>query len=215
MSARNRSMQYAWMAIFLAVFTWSLVEPHDYPTWFLEVLPAAIAAAILWYTRATYPLTRLAYILILIHCVILMVGGHYTYAEVPLFEWIRDEFGQQRNNYDKLGHFVQGFVPAMVAREIVIRNKVFNSVRWRDFFIVCFCLGFSAFYELVEWWVALVSEEAADSFLGTQGYIWDTQSDMAYALVGAVLALLLLGKVHDRQLRANGYTGQGPQAGAV
>jgi len=132
-----------------------------------------------------------------------------------LFEWIRDEFGQQRNNYDKLGHFVQGFVPAIVAREIVIRNKVFTSARWRDFFIVCFCLGFSAFYELIEWWVALLSAEAAESFLGTQGYTWDTQSDMAYALVGAVLALLLLGKLHDRQLRLGGFVDQSPLAGSA
>ena len=212
---QNRSFLYAWMVIFLAVFTWSAVNPHDYPTWFLEVLPAVLGAAVIWYTRDTYPLTRLTYILILIHCVILMVGGQYTYAEVPLFEWIRDEFGQQRNNYDKLGHFVQGFVPAIVAREIVIRNKVFISARWRDFFIICFCLGFSAFYELIEWWVALLSAEAAESFLGTQGYIWDTQSDMAYALVGAVLALLLLGKLHDRQLRSGGYVDQSPQAGSA
>jgi putative membrane protein len=211
---QNRPFLYAWMAIFLTVFTWSAVNPHDYPTWFLEVLPAVLGAAVIWYTRDTYPLTQLAYVLILIHCVILMVGGQYTYAEVPLFEWIRDEFGQQRNNYDKLGHFVQGFVPAIVAREIVIRNKVFTSARWRDFFIVCFCLGFSAFYELIEWWVALLSEEAAESFLGTQGYIWDTQSDMAYALVGAILALLLLGKLHDQQLRSGGYVDPGPQAGS-
>jgi putative membrane protein len=129
-----------------------------------------------------------------------------------LFDWIRDEFGQQRNNYDKLGHFVQGFIPAIIAREIVIRNKVFNSVRWRDFFVVCFALAFSAFYELIEWWVALLSEEAAESFLGTQGYIWDTQSDMFYALLGAVLALLILGKSHDRQLLADGYIDPGPQA---
>ena len=212
---QNRSFLYAWMVIFLAVFIWSAVNPHDYPTWFLEVLPAVLGAAVIWYTRDTYPLTRLTYILILIHCAILMVGGQYTYAEVPLFEWIRDEFGQQRNNYDKLGHFVQGFVPAIVAREIVIRNKVFTSARWRDFFIICFCLGFSAFYELIEWWVALLSAEAAESFLGTQGYTWDTQSDMAYALVGAVLALLLLGKLHDRQLRSGGYVDQSPQAGSA
>jgi putative membrane protein len=209
---QNRTLQSTWIAIFLAVFIWSAVNPHDYPTWFLEVLPAMLGAAILWYTRDTYPLTQLTYILILIHCIILMVGGHFTYAEVPLFDWIRDEFGQQRNNYDKLGHFVQGFVPAIVAREIVIRNKVFNSARWRDFFIVCFCLAFSAFYELIEWWVALLSEEAAESFLGTQGYIWDTQSDMAYALLGAALALLLLGKFHDKQMLADGYVDRFPGA---
>ncbi len=202
---RIKSLQYAWIAIFLIVFVWSGVNPKDYPTWFLEVLPAALAAAIIWYTRDTYPLTRLSYLLILVHCIILMIGGHYTYAEVPMFDWIRDEFGQTRNNYDKLGHFAQGFIPVIVAREIVIRNRVFNSSWWRDFFIVSFCLGFSAFYELIEWWVALLSEEAAESFLGTQGYIFDTQSDMFYALIGAILALLLLGKLHDKQLLAEGH----------
>ncbi|MDX1404676.1 MAG: DUF2238 domain-containing protein [Woeseiaceae bacterium] len=210
---RNKSLQFAWMAIFLAVFAWSAIGPKDYPTWFLEVLPAVLGAAILWYTRDSFSLTRLTYVLILIHCVILMVGGHYTYAEVPLFDWIRDEFGQSRNNYDKLGHFAQGFIPAIIAREIVVRNKVFTSMRWRDFFIVCFCLGFSAFYELIEWWVALLSEEAAESFLGTQGYIFDTQSDMMYALVGAILALLFLGKIHDRQMLADGYIDSLPAHG--
>jgi putative membrane protein len=134
-----------------------------------------------------------------------MIGGHYTYAEVPLGDWAREAFDLSRNNYDKLGHFVQGFIPAMIAREVVIRLHVFNSDRWRDFFIVCFCLGFSAFYELIEWWVALLSEEAADAFLGTQGYAWDTQSDMGWALLGAVTALLLLSRLHDRQLRERGY----------
>lgn len=210
---QKKSLQYAWMAIFLAVFIWSGVNPKDYPTWLLEVFPAAIGAGIIWYTRDAYPLTQLTYILILIHCIILMVGGHYTYAEVPLFDWIKDELGQTRNNYDKLGHFAQGFIPVIIAREIVIRNKVFNSSGWRDFFIVCLCLGISAFYELIEWWVALLSKEAAESFLGTQGYIFDTQSDMMYALVGAVLGLLLLGKLHDKQLLANGYIDPAPDGG--
>lgn len=200
MAATANSMRASWILVFVVVLVWSGISPHDYPTWFLEVLPALLGAGILWYTRDSFPLTRIAYLLILIHCVVLMVGGHYTYAEVPLFDWIQEEFGQTRNNYDKLGHFAQGFIPAIVAREIVIRKNVFNGKVWRDFFIVCFCLGFSAFYELIEWWVALLSEEAADSFLGTQGYIWDTQSDMFYALCGAVLALLLLGKMHDKQI---------------
>lgn len=192
----------AWIGIFGAVLIWSGVEPHDYPTWFLEVLPALIGAAVLWVTRHSFPLTTLTYALILVHCIILMVGGHYTYAEVPLFDWIRDAFEQSRNNYDKLGHFAQGFVPAIVAREVVIVKNVFNYAGWRNFFIVSFCLGVSAFYELIEWWVALLSEEAAESFLGTQGYIWDTQSDMALALLGAIAALVLLGRLHDRQLVA-------------
>lgn len=210
---RHRLLQYIWISIFLVVFIWSGLNPKDYPTWLLEVFPAVIGAGVMWYTRDSYPLTQLTYILILIHCVILMVGGHYTYAEVPLFEWIRDAFDQTRNNYDKLGHFVQGFIPVIIAREIVIRNEVFNSSGWRDFFLVCFCLGFSAFYELIEWWVALLSADAAESFLGTQGYVFDTQSDMMYALVGAVLGLLLLGKLHDKQLLAGGYVDQQADGG--
>jgi putative membrane protein len=202
------TLRIAWIATFVAVLAWSAIQPHDYPTWFLEVAPALIGAGVLWYTRVSFPLTGLAYQLILIHCVILMVGGHYTYAEVPLFDWIGDAMGHERNNYDKLGHFAQGFVPALIARELVIRKKVFNHNGWRDFFVVCFCLAFSAFYELIEWWVALLSEEAADSFLGTQGYIWDTQSDMALALLGAILALLLLGRVHDRQMHSAGMISQ-------
>lgn len=193
------------MAIFTAVFIWSAIRPKHYPTWVLEVLPAVIAVAILWLTRRRFPLTGLAYLLILVHCVILIVGGHYTYAEVPAFDWIRETFDHERNNYDKLGHFAQGFVPAIVAREVTIRLEVFSSTAWRDFFIVCLCLAVSAFYELIEWLVALLSDTAADSFLGTQGYVWDTQSDMAYALIGAVLALVLLGRLHDRQLQAAGY----------
>ena len=201
----NRRNRAIWIGIFLAVLVWSGISPKDYPTWLLEVFPALLGGAVLWYTRETFPLTRLVYVLILFHCIVLMVGGHYTYAEVPLFDWLRDTFDLQRNNYDKVGHFVQGFVPAMVAREIVIRHRVFNYAGWRDFFIVSFCLGFSAFYELIEWVVALASAEAADAFLGTQGYVWDTQSDMAYAMIGAIAALALLGRIHDRQLRANGF----------
>jgi putative membrane protein len=195
-------LQTFWVVIFVAVLIWSGIGPHDYPTWLLEVAPAMIAAAILWFTRERFPLTRLSYVLILIHCVILMVGGHYTYAEVPLGDWIRDAFDQSRNDYDKLGHFAQGFVPAIVAREILIRKKVVNYPGWRDFLIVCVCLAISAVYELIEWWVALLSGEAADSFLGTQGYIWDTQSDMWLALLGAVFALVLLSRLLDRQLRS-------------
>ena len=205
MSVQNRSLMIAWVIVFLSVLVWSAIDPHDYPTWWLEVLPALIGGALIWYTRDSFPLTRLAYVLILVHCIILMVGGHYTYAEVPLFDWIGEKLGHERNNYDKLGHLAQGFIPVIVAREIVIRRSVFNSKRWRNFFIVCFVLAFSAFYELIEWWVALLSEEAADSFLGTQGYVWDTQSDMGWALFGAILALVLLGGLHDRQLRAAGF----------
>jgi len=202
---KNKLFGYAWLAAFLAVLGWSAINPHDYPTWWLEVFPALIGLAVILYSRETFPLTPLVYILILIHSAILMVGGHYTYAEVPLFEWIGEMLNHTRNNYDKLGHFVQGFIPALITREIVIRLNVFNSVNWRNFFIICFCLGFSAFYELIEWWVALLSAEAAESFLGTQGYTWDTQSDMGWALLGAILGLVLLGRFHDRQLRSRGY----------
>ena len=195
-------MKIAWITIFIAVLVWSGISPKDYPTWGLEVFPAVAGAVVLWFTREKFPLTRLVYVLILIHCIILMVGGHYTYAEVPIGDWLRDATGGSRNNYDKLGHVAQGFIPAMIARELVIRLKVFNSVAWRNFFIVSFCLGFSAFYELIEWWVALMSEEAAESFLGTQGYVWDTQSDMWMALLGALMALVLLAKWHDRQLNS-------------
>ena len=206
MMKNSPMMQSTWIAIFLAVLIWSGINPKEYPTWFLEVGPALLGAAVLWYTRDTFPLTSMTYVLILVHCIILMVGGHYTYAEVPLFDWLRDTFDLTRNNYDKVGHFAQGFIPAIITREIVVRKKVFTSTRWRDFFIICFCLGFSAFYELIEWWVALMSEDAADSFLGTQGYIWDTQSDMAWALSGALLAIVFFGRWHDKQMSTQGIT---------
>ena len=193
-------MRIAWIVVFMTALIWSGISPADRMTWGLEVFPAIVGGLVLWFTRERFPLTTWVYALILIHCIILMVGGHYTYAEVPIGDWMRDVFDGSRNNYDKLGHFAQGFVPVMIAREVVIRRNVFNSAGWRNFFIVSFCLGFSAFYELIEWWVALLSDEAADSFLGTQGYIWDTQSDMGLALLGAIVALLLLSKIHDKQL---------------
>lgn len=187
------------------VFVWSAIRPTDYPTWFLEVLPAVIGLVVLLLTRKVFPLTPLAYILVLIHCIVLMVGGHYTYAEVPLFDWIRDTLGQERNNYDKLGHFAQGFIPAILAREILLRKAVIVIKSWLNFLIVCFCLALSAFYELIEWTVAVITGDSAEAFLGTQGYIWDTQADMGFALFGAILALLLLGHYHDRQLQQNGF----------
>jgi putative membrane protein len=152
-------------------------------------------------TRQRFPLTPLAYWLILFHAIVLMVGGHYTYAEVPAGDWLRELVDGERNNYDKLGHLAQGFVPAIVAREILLRNRVIGRRGWLSFLIVCICLSIAAVYELLEWWVALISQEAAESFLGTQGYVWDTQSDMFLAGVGAVLALLFLGRLHDRQLQ--------------
>lgn len=192
----------AWAAVFTAVLVWSGIAPKDLFTWFLEVLPALIGGAVLLYTRARFPLTPLLYVLILVHCLILMLGGHYTYAEVPLGEWVRELTDGTRNNYDKLGHLAQGFVPAMIARELFLRLQVVNGAAWRNLLIVAFCLGFSAFYELIEWWVALLSGEDAEAFLGTQGYVWDTQSDMGLAGLGAVLALAFLWRWHDRQLAA-------------
>jgi putative membrane protein len=198
----SAAMTAGWLIIFSSVFIWSAINPRDYPTWVLEVAPAVIALVILTATAMRFPLTPLVYLLILVHCVILMVGGHYTYAEVPAFDWIRDALDQQRNNYDKLGHFAQGFIPAMVAREILIRKRVVNGRGWLNFLILCFCLAVSAFYELIEWWVAMTSEQGADAFLGTQGYVWDTQSDMMYALIGVITALLVLSRLHDKQLRS-------------
>jgi len=194
-------MKFTWVIIFLAVFIWSAISPKDYFTWVLEVAPAAIGFIILAATYQSFRLTTLLYILILVHCIILMVGGHYTYAEVPLFEYFKTAFGFERNNYDKVGHFAQGFVPAMIAREILIRKGVVASAAWRNFFIISICLAFSAFYELIEWIAALVSGEAAEAFLGTQGYVWDTQTDMALALLGAILALMILGRLHDSQMQ--------------
>lgn len=191
-----------WLFVFSLVFVWSAIQPNDYFIWFLEVLPAVIAAVILLSTLNSFPLTPVVYVLILVHCVILMVGGHYTYAEVPLFDWLGEHMGWQRNHYDKLGHFAQGFVPAMVSREILIRCSPLVRGKWLFFLVVCVCLSISAFYELIEWWVAVASGEAADAFLGTQGYEWDTQSDMALALLGALIAQLSLSGVQDKQLQS-------------
>lgn len=195
-------MRTIWLIVFAAVFIWSAINPRDYLTWVLEVAPAVLGLLVLAFTARTFPLTPLLYLLILVHCVVLMVGGHYTYAEVPLFDWLQPIFGWERNNYDKLGHFLQGFVPALIARELLVRKAVVASTAWRNLFIVCFCLAFSAFYELLEWWAALAAGEDASAFLGTQGYVWDTQSDMGFALLGAILSVTLLARLHDRQLNA-------------
>ncbi|MES9823266.1 MAG: DUF2238 domain-containing protein [Candidatus Thiodiazotropha endolucinida] len=172
----------------------------DRYTWFLETLPVMIGLPLLYYTRQGFPLTILVYRLLALHAVILIIGGYYTYAEVPLFNWLRDSYELSRNHYDRIGHFFQGFVPAMLAREILLRRSPLRPGRWLFFLCVCFCLAFSAFYELIEWWVALMSEQAAEAFLGTQGDPWDTQTDMFLALIGAICAQLLLVKIHDRQL---------------
>lgn len=194
-------MKTIWLALFFSCLIWSAINPTDYFTWFLEVVPALIGLLLIVFTYKKFKFTNLAYILILIHCIILMIGGHYTYAQVPFFDWLKDVFEFERNNYDKVGHFAQGFVPAIVAREILIRNKVINGLKWQSFFVVCFCLAFSAFYELIEWWVAISTGEDAEAFLGTQGYVWDTQSDMAIALLGSICALIFLSRLHDKQIK--------------
>ncbi len=189
-----------WVLIFTSCLVWSAYHPKDPLTWWLEVLPALVGALLMGITYRRFTFTRLVYGLALIHCIILMVGGHYTYAEVPFFDTLGSYFDWQRNNYDKLGHFAQGFVPAMVVREIVVRNHLIFGRLWQFIFVTSFCLAFSAFYELIEWWVAVATGEGAEAFLGTQGYAWDTQSDMAFALIGAVTALLLLSGIHNRQI---------------
>jgi putative membrane protein len=184
----------------LAVLIWSGVEPRDRLTWWLEVFPAVAALAILFATYRRFEFTTLTYTLIALHMCVLFVGGHYTYARVPLFDWFKIIFGWHRNHYDRVGHIVQGFVPAMVAREIFVRLEILHRKRWQSFLVVCVCLAISAFYELIEWWTALVSGDSAVSFLATQGDIWDTQEDMFCALLGAIAAIALLSRVQDRAI---------------
>jgi putative membrane protein len=183
-----------------AVLVWSGIAPRDRFTWFLEVAPVLIGAPILVALRKRFRLTRLVYTLLWIHAIILMVGGKYTYAEVPFGFWLQDALGFSRNHYDRIGHFAQGFVPAMLAREVLIRRSPLGGSRWLPVLVVCFCLAFSALYELIEFWTALATGEAAEAFLGTQGDMWDTQWDMQMALIGAVAALTTLSGLHDRQL---------------
>lgn len=190
------------LILFLAVLAWSAIGPKDRFTWWLEVLPGLIALLVLGLTWRRFPLTPLAYTLILAQCILLFIGGHYTYAEVPLFNWMRDAMGGTRNNFDKLAHFAQGFVPAVVAREIYVRMKVVERRGWLHFLVVTTCLAISAAYEFVEWGVSVMTGEGGDAFLGTQGYVWDTQSDMFLAMIGATAFVLLLGRTHDRQIAA-------------
>lgn len=190
------------LAAWAAVLTWSGIGPHDRFTWVLEVMPAWIALAICaWLFPSRLRFTTLVYAIICIHCMILMIGGKYTYAEMPLFNWIRDHYGLARNYYDRVGHFMQGFSPAIIAREVLLRKQIVRgSDSWLHFIIVSIVLAFSAVYEFVEWWVALLTGESATAFLGTQGDPWDTQWDMFMCTCGAILALLLLRGVHDRAL---------------
>ncbi len=197
----DRGLLRSLLAVATLVFLWSGIGPRDRFTWVLEVAPAVIALPVLYFTRAKFPLTKLAYTLIAIHAVILMVGGHYTYAEVPLFNWIRDAFGLARNHYDRVGHFAQGFVPAILAREVLQRRTPLRPGGWLFTLTTAICLSISALYELIEWLVAISTGEAAEAFLGTQGDPWDTQKDMALCFVGAMIAQALLSRWHDRQLR--------------
>jgi len=176
------------------------LHPHDYPTWWMEVAPIFIAVPILVATYKNYILTPLLYRLLFLHAVILMVGGHYTYAEVPLGNWMQDWFGFARNNYDKIGHLAQGFIPAMLFRELLLRSSPLRQGNLLFTLVVASCLAVSAGYELIEWAVAEMMGQGADAFLGTQGYAWDTQSDMLMALIGAISAQVLLGKVQDKQI---------------
>jgi putative membrane protein len=191
---------YALIILFILGLMISGIQPHDYFTWFLEVLPAIIGFLVLVFTFKKFTFTYFTYCFILVHCYILFVGGHYTYAEVPLFNWIQEVFHQTRNNYDKVGHFAQGFVPAIIARELFVRKQVVKNAAWTSFLVVCVCMAISVVYEFLEWFIAILVEESADSFLGTQGYHWDTQSDMLYATIGAICMVLLFSKMHDRMI---------------
>ncbi len=207
------------LVLLLPILGWSAVRPHDFFTWFLEVVPVLIGVPLMLAVRRRFPLSTLLLVLLWLHCVILIVGGHYTYARVPMGEWWMEWFGWTRNNYDKLGHLAQGFVPAILTREILLRTSPLGRLRrervaagdsgdhlggapsrWLPFLVGSVCLAFSAFYELIEWGAAVLSGAAAEDFLGTQGYAWDTQSDMALALLGAMAALALLSGWHDRSM---------------
>lgn len=189
------------IVIFLVGLVLSAINPHDYFTWILEVFPAIIGLGILTITFKKFRFSDLTYIFILVHCYILFVGGHYTYAEVPAFDWIKEVFHQSRNNYDKVGHFAQGFVPAMIIRELFVRKEIVKKGSWLAFLTICVCLSISVFYEFIEWVVAEMSGQSAESFLGTQGFAWDTQSDMLFAFIGATCMVLLVAKFQDKQIK--------------
>ena len=190
----------ALLVIVAAALIVSGIAPYDRTTWWLEIFPVLIAGPVLVLTARRFPLTRLTYTLLATHALVLFVGGHYTYARVPLGFWLQDLLGLARNPYDRVGHFVQGFVPAILTREILLRTSPLRPGRWLFVIVTAICLAFSACYEFIEWWSALVGGQAADAFLGTQGDVWDTQWDMFCALLGAISAQLLLARLHDRRL---------------
>jgi putative membrane protein len=203
-AASPTAEHWALLASTGAVLIWSAIQPFDTLTWLLEVAPVLIAAPILIATFRTHSLSPLLYRLIFLHALILIVGGHYTYARVPAGFWFQDYFDLSRNHYDRLGHLAQGFVPAILTREILLRATPLQRGGWLNLLIISVCLAFSAFYEMIEWVAALISEEAAESFLGTQGDHWDTQWDMFLALSGAIAAVLFLSRLHDRSMAAAG-----------
>lgn len=188
--------------LFFAGLIVSAINPHDYFPWILEVFPAILGFIVLALTYKRFQFTTLTYVMILLHCYILFIGGHYTYAEVPAFNWIRDALHQSRNNYDKLGHFTQGFVPAMITRELFIRLNVIQKKGWLPFLIVCVCTTISVLYEFLEWFVSVTSGQSGDSFLGTQGDIWDTQSDMLFAMIGAICMVIFISRWQDKALKS-------------
>ncbi|WP_337965838.1 DUF2238 domain-containing protein [uncultured Flavobacterium sp.] len=192
---------YSLLAIFTISLIASVINPKEGFTCFLEIIPAIIGFLILAFTFKKFRFTNFTYTLILIHCIILFIGGHYTYAEVPFFDYIKEVFHQSRNNYDKVGHFAQGLVPAMIIRELFIRKEVISNKSFFNFIIVCICLAISATYEFIEWFVSLATGDGGDAFLGTQGYVWDTQSDMLFATIGAIVGLILFSKIQDRQIQ--------------
>ncbi|MDB2152409.1 DUF2238 domain-containing protein [Clostridium butyricum] len=196
----NKKFHLILLVMLLSILIWSVIEPKDLFIWFLEVLPVILGVAVLIYIYPKYRFSNFIYVLITVESIILIVGGHYTYAEMPIFNWIRDTFDLSRNYYDRLGHFMQGFIPAMIAREIIIRNKVINKKKYLSFIVICICLAISASYELIEFVVAKLTGNAADAFLGTQGDVWDTQWDMLMALIGSVTALSLFSRYHDKKL---------------
>ena len=185
------------LIVFFAVLIWSGIKPHDYFTWFLEVIPALLALVILVTTFKKFQFSNFIYDLILFHSIILMIGGHYTYALTPIGFWIQDLFDFSRNHYDRFGHLMQGFVPALVAHELIIRKNIIPDRKWMAFFVVFTILGLSAFYEFFEWGMSLATGESATAFLGTQGDVWDTQWDMFMCFIGSVLALTFFSKIHD------------------
>ena len=200
----SKHWHLALFGTFLLILLWSVIYPRSYFIWILEVFPAIVGAIVLVAIYPKVKLTMLLYCLIWLHALVLILGGHWTYAEMPLFNWLRDEYGLARNYYDRVGHLMQGAVPAIIAREILLRKGVVNGMGWLFFIVTCICLAVSAFYEFIEWWVAVFSGTAADDFLATQGDVWDTQWDMFIALCGAIASQLVLARWHDRQLAAFG-----------